>query len=159
MNFTVNVNKDRQMKEKIYVNQYLMSHGLDSGLFDSFNTWQHLKNQGYCNYEYTVYLKDSNNGIEAVRFCDIIYLEIIGRKIKVITKDNVYFSSRTMSDWYDVLQNFHFALTHKSFIINLDYITYYKPDHVILDERYYIPISYKKRSSFRKAFLDICALK
>lgn len=102
--------------------------------------------------ELKIFFKDEHNGF--IRICgkDIIYVEISGRKTKVITKDNTYFSKDNINTWHHKLNKSFFDYPHKSFIINTNYVTYYCRDFMVLDDVYTIPIAYSKKGEFSKKF-------
>lgn len=147
--------KECAVKSNRYVNLYLSQYGLKAELLDLYDNWKVYDSHANTN----VYLKDHENGIATVNIADIVYIEIKGRKTKVVTKNNSYVSRKNINEWKRILTRPNYVSTHNSFIINMNYITYYKYDHVILNEQHYVPIAYKRRSSFRKTYLAICEQK
>lgn len=105
------------------------------------------------NSEIKFYLEDKGNGITTVFCKDIIYVEISGRKTKIVTKDSKYTSKNSFQFWKEKLNKSYFAYPHRSFIININYITYYHRDYVILHDKYNIPIAYSKQTDFRRRIL------
>ena len=99
------------------------------------------------------YLKE-NNSIVTVSSNDIIYIEIVGRTTEVVLEDKKYISTNQISFWESKLIASFFYRVHKSFIINMKYITNYKRDIVTLAQKYTVPISYRKQSAFRSAFFN-----
>lgn len=99
------------------------------------------------------YLKNGKDTI-SVSSNDIVFIEIVGRFTKVVTADNIYFSEETIDFWNKKLIASFFYNVHKSFIINMKYITNYKRDIIILNEEYEIPIAYRKQAMFRSYFLN-----
>lgn len=85
---------------------------------------------------------------------DIIYIEISGHNTRVITADNEYISDCSISEWAEKLISPSFFSVHKSYIINMRYITEYKRDSVTLCKKYHIPVAYKKQTEFRSFFFD-----
>lgn len=105
------------------------------------------------NTEIKFYLRDENKGIETIKCKDIIFVEITGRKTKIITKDNEYMSRDSIKIWKERLNSSYFESPHNSYIINTNYITYFCREYVILNEKYNIPIAYSKRSEFKRKFM------
>ncbi len=101
----------------------------------------------------TFFLKQGNSS-KSVTSNDIIYIETVGRSIKVVTTDNEYLSDSKMDFWKSKLVASFFYRVHKSFIVNMNYITDYQRDTVILSKKYKVPISYRKQAEFKKAFLS-----
>lgn len=99
------------------------------------------------------YLKDGK-ATRHLFSSDIIYIETVGRSTKVVTIDNVYFSDNKIDFWKEKLIASFFYKVHKSFIVNMNYVTEYKRDSVVLLKKHIIPIAYRKQSEFRKVFLN-----
>lgn len=101
------------------------------------------------------FLKEYNASVR-INANDIIYVEIepIGhRKTKVVTEEKTYISSNKIVFWEEHLISSLFVKTHKSYIINMEYITKYENNTLQLDGKYNIPISRNYQSSVHKAFI------
>ncbi|MDE5984718.1 MAG: LytTR family DNA-binding domain-containing protein [Eubacterium sp.] len=105
------------------------------------------------NTEVKIYLKDEKLGVETVYCRDIVYVEISGRKTKVVTADKTYICRDNIQFWQEKLTKSYFDFPHKSFIINTNFITSYNRENIILDKKYNIPIAYSKRSEFKRKFM------
>lgn len=97
-------------------------------------------------------LKESGE-INKIVASDIIYIEIIGHYTKVVSTKGEFISNNSIRYWLENLISTYFFHVHKSFIINTNYITKYNKDSVVLNNKYYVPIAYRKRSLFRQYFL------
>lgn len=100
------------------------------------------------------FLKDAQQGIAPVCSYEIIFVEILGRKTKVVTKRQTYFSKENIKTWRERLNQSCFASPHSSFIVNMDYITYYNKSYLVLNGRYNVPIAYTKRTDFRHKMMQ-----
>ena len=101
------------------------------------------------------FLKEDNASVRK-NANDIIYVEIepIGhRKTKIVTEEKTYISSNKIVFWEEHLISSLFVKTHKSYIINMEYITKYENNTLQLDGKYNIPISRNYQSSVHKAFI------
>ena len=101
------------------------------------------------------FLKEDNASVR-INANDIIYVEIepIGhRKTKIVTEEKTYISSNKIVFWEEHLISSLFVKTHKSYIINMEYITKYENNTLQLDGKYNIPISRNYQSSVHKAFI------
>lgn len=105
------------------------------------------------NTQTSFYLK-SDNRMVTVASNDIVYIEIVGRSTKVVLENTTYFSANSMDDWSKKLVASFFYRVHKSFIINMKYITRYSRDMVWLADKYPIPISQRRQAAFRTAFFN-----
>ena len=80
---------------------------------------------------------------------DITYIESIGRYLYVHTEKQVYKSIKTLTSVYEELGD-HFVRSHKSFIINLNYIALVTRCNCTLKTKENIPIS----NTFSRSFLS-----
>lgn len=99
------------------------------------------------------YLKNDINGYVSIKCKDVVFVEIKGRKTRVVTKKAIYYSEENIKAWKEKLNKSYFESPHNSYIINTNYITYYCREYVILDGRYQIPIAYSKRAEFKRKFM------
>ncbi len=100
--------------------------------------------------EVKIELKDDDNNVNYLKCKDIVFVEITGRNTTVHTINGDYKSNDTMKDWVQRLNKSYFISPHKSFWVNINYITSYTREYVVLNNKYKIPISYRKRSDIRQ---------
>lgn len=79
---------------------------------------------------------------------DIIYIEIERRHSKVVTINKTYHSSEHISFWREKLQGSSFAIPHRSYIVNLNFISTYQRKTLWLNGTLEIPISKSQQTSF-----------
>lgn len=91
---------------------------------------------------------------QTVLSSEIIFIEIEGHNTKVVTTKQEYISDKSISFWKNKLISPSFFQVHKSFIINMKYISDYKRDIVTLCKKYHIPVAYRKQAEFRSYFFD-----
>ena len=85
---------------------------------------------------------------------DIMYVETLDHKTKVVTPDAIYYSSDLIDYWHKKLTHSSFYRVHKSYIVNLDYVNEYKRNEVKLINGEIIGISYRNQPDFRKYFFN-----
>ena len=105
------------------------------------------------NTEIKFYLKDESKGVVTLKCKDIVFIEIQGRKKKVVTKDKDYISKDNIKIWKERLNKSYFESPHNSYIVNTNFITYFCREYIILDEKYNIPIAYSRRVEFKRKFM------
>ncbi len=106
-----------------------------------------------------IFLKDNNASIR-INADEIIYIEIDPlrhRKTKIITENKEYVSPNKIEYWEENLINTVFIRTHKSYIINLNYVTKYEHNCLELDHKYIVPVSRNYQASFNKTFIRFMA--
>lgn len=98
------------------------------------------------------YLKAKKQLVK-VQTCDIVFVEIAGHSTRVVTTEGEYVSDSNMKFWIEKLSPTFFYRVHRSFVINVKFVTKYTREAVILDNRYKVPISYRIQAPFRKFFI------
>ena len=87
---------------------------------------------------------------------DIIYIETDRRKTNIISVDQVYETVHPMRDWESLLRIGCFFQTHRSFIVNMRYVTSFAKDTVTLTgsegQTYTAYLTKRNYSSFKNAF-------
>lgn len=99
------------------------------------------------------YIKDTNKVLK-IKSKDIMYIETLDHKTKVVTPDAIFYSSELIDYWHEKLTHISFYRVHKSYIVNLDYIHEYKRNEVKLTNGEIIGISYRNQPTFRKYFFN-----
>lgn len=99
------------------------------------------------------YLRDDSNYMR-VALQDIVYAEIVKRETKIVTGDgDVYYSDQNMTFWHDRLVGTMFVVPHKSYLINLNYVTSFDRSHVILCEKYKVSVARSRQSEFYRKLM------
>ena len=92
-------------------------------------------------------------GCEVVPLSDLVYCEVLGRKIYLHKHDG------TVSDYYDKLEDLEqrvdgrFFKCHRSFLVNLDYVRGCQDGQVLLDQGECIPASRLRERELTQALL------
>ena len=128
-----------------YLQKPLDARRLKSGLEKALNIID--------NREITFTVKHENKAI-TLTSNDIVYIEITGRTTKAVTCNGEYISDNNINFWQEKLIASFFYRIHKSFIINIKYITSYQRDSVVLMQKYKIPISYRNQADFKNFFFN-----
>ena len=99
---------------------------------------------------------ETKDGIIVRQAEEIIYIETDRRKTNIITVDQVYETVHPMRDWDALLQIGCFFQTHRSFIVNMRYVTSFAKDTVTLTgsegQTYTAYLTKRNYSSFKNAF-------
>ncbi len=81
---------------------------------------------------------------------DIEYIKYENRKTQIITVNGAYVTKQPFSYWCDTISNSFFYRVHKSFLVNLHYVSLYKYNELILLDGTRISIAPRRQSDFRK---------
>jgi len=100
------------------------------------------------------YVKDDQKGVRAVAYKDIIYVEILDRRTRVVTTKGEFLSVNNMNYWKEQLTKPYFKSPHHSFVVNSNFITYYHHDSLVVNGKVNIPIAYSKRKMFKEKFVN-----
>lgn len=85
---------------------------------------------------------------------DIIYIKRENRKNYLYTKDGEIIVRESIEEWNGKLPTTFFYLLHKSFLVNLHYVTRYNYTEVYLNETIRIPVAPRKQADFHKAWFN-----
>ena len=85
---------------------------------------------------------------------DIIYIKRENRKNYLYTKDGEIIIRESIEEWNEKLPTTFFYLVHKSFLVNLHYVTKYNYTEIYLNETIRIPVASRKQSEFHKAWFN-----
>lgn len=99
-----------------------------------------------------VYVRDNNSQIR-IPADSIIYVEIDHRKTKLVTTDNTYLTNHNLDYYKDKLVSSLFTMPHKSYIVNMNYVTEYRHNEIVLDDKYKVPVSRTRQAAFRETFI------
>lgn len=82
---------------------------------------------------------------------DIVYIRRDNRKVILQTKDGKeYVTRRDLNQWMEELPNTFFYQVHKSFLVNLHYITKNSYSVIWLNDTIEIPVASRKQVAFHK---------
>ena len=81
---------------------------------------------------------------------DVIYVERGNRQVTLVTTQGNFTTRETFDEWCAILQNSFFYRVHKSFIVNLHYVTGYKYSELFVQNNVRIPIASRRQTDFHK---------
>lgn len=84
---------------------------------------------------------------------DIIYIEFIDRKSMIHKLDGkIITTNYTLKYWYNKLEQFNFAYPYKAFLVNLEYISEFNKNEIIMINNDKIPLSRRFKKEFENKF-------
>lgn len=104
----------------------------------------------YIDESYVDFYLYSNNGQKKILVDDVIYVERKNRQVTLVTTNGSYITRENFDDWGNILQNTFFYRVHKSFIVNLHYVTNYRYSEILVQDNIRIPIASRRQSEFHK---------
>lgn len=147
---------DQRAKEVFRLKAFrFLSKPIDSDLFkkDLLAACQELADQN----KQTISFKEVSDGHMTLPLKDILYFEIDGRKIRVVTKKHSLWFYGKMSKIQLELEPYNFLLIHRSFLINYNHIKQMKYEQVALSNGEELLISGPKRKEIRSKYTQLRA--
>lgn len=99
----------------------------------------------------------TDDGIVKLRVDDIYYFEYFARKIRIVTREEEYYSSAyTLKKIIERFSQYGFLAPHKSFIVNLFHVRSIKGYEIIMADTAdtIIPLSQKRAVDFKDSFAE-----
>ncbi len=85
---------------------------------------------------------------------DIMYIESEGHYIHIYTKDKAYMVRDNFNTFIKLFLTFDFIQTHRSYMVNLAYISQMDKDNCILDDGRLVPISRQQKKIVMESFMN-----
>ncbi len=96
----------------------------------------------------------SNDGVMMVNITDIIYVESVGRVLRMVTKQGVFEINDTLINLEKEFNDSRFFRCHRGFLINLYYVERVKNNEILIGETK-IPLSRYKRKEFETLLIRV----
>ena len=105
--------------------------------------------------KHTIGFYDKNISDHKIYIKDILYIEFTNRKsiIHKLDGKNVV-TTCTLKYWYDKLNEYGFAYPYKAFLVNLEYISAFNKNEIILVNGETIPLSRHYKKEFDQKYND-----
>lgn len=95
----------------------------------------------------------SDYKVNLVRYNDIIYIESVGEYIRLHLKDGSKLTTLfRLKNMETELPQKNFMRVHRSYIVNIDYVSSFARGKIYLSNGDYVPISINYRNTFREHF-------
>lgn len=95
----------------------------------------------------------SDYKVNLVRYNDIIYIESVGEYIRLHLKDGSKLTTLfRLKNMETELPQKNFMRVHRSYIVNIDYVSSFARGKIYLNNGDYVPISINYRDTFREHF-------
>lgn len=136
---------------RVHAFDYLMKPSDKNGIFEAMDEALRYIDDTDQN---SVISLNTDEGIVNFDVASIYYFEFSNRKIKISTKEKIYFMRGSLKQLYIMIQEYSFGIPHKSFIVNFDHISNIKGYNILLKNGEVIPLAQKKAVGFKTAFYD-----
>lgn len=98
---------------------------------------------------------ETKDEIHNVSAHDIIFIEVISRKVLIHTTEQEFISAQPLSYWISLTNPLHsFYQTHKSYLVNMEHISRVQNDRVYLyNNQFQASLTVRNRTEFKKSYL------
>lgn len=103
-------------------------------------------------------LVQNPEGTFKVRLDDIICFEAQNQQVEITALNRTYLHRRNISDYEAELNGQHFYRIHRSYLINLRYVTSFNKTEIIMETGISLPLSRLRYNDFEKKFHDYIRL-
>ena len=104
----------------------------------------------YIDESYVDFYVWTDNEHKQILVDDVIYVERGNRQVTLVTTQGNFTTRESFDEWCAILQNSFFYRVHKSFIVNLHYVTGYKYSELYVQNNVRIPIASRRQTDFHK---------
>lgn len=104
----------------------------------------------YIDESYVDFYVWTDNEHKQILVDDVIYVERGNRQVTLVTTQGNFTTRETFDEWCTILKNSFFYRVHKSFIVNLHYVTGYKYSELFVQNNVRIPIASRRQTDFHK---------
>lgn len=104
----------------------------------------------YIDESYVDFYIYANNEHKRILMDEVMYVERINRQVTLATTHGNYTTRETFEDWCEIIQNSFFYRVHKSYIVNLHYVSSYRYTELIIENKIRIPIASRRQADFHK---------
>lgn len=95
---------------------------------------------------------ESDDGRNVIDVDDILYIEAIGDNSVIVTKDNSFYSKKSLKNWDDCFINCGFYRSHKSFLVSIDKIKSVNDNEIIFKDYNgnTVPIAVRRKKGLKE---------
>lgn len=103
----------------------------------------------------TVTFLSENNTSIRLQVMDIYYFEYCNRRVKIYTTEDTYICKEKINDIANRMEQYGFAMSHQSFVVNLYYVDRISAQMLIMKNGTKVYLAQKRASAFRKQLMQI----
>ena len=101
----------------------------------------------------------SEHQIKKVLLKDILYIESVGRTVKIHCTGGVLQAYKQIGDLEQTLSDKHFFRCHKSFLLNLEYVSRFDKAEIVMENGDTVFLARKRAKLFQKEFISYMKMK
>ncbi len=101
----------------------------------------------------------SEHQIKKILLRDILYIESVGRTVKIHCNNGVLETYKQIGDLEQTLSDKHFFRCHKSFLLNLEYVSHFDKAGIVMENRDTVFLARKRAKIFQKEIISYMKMK
>lgn len=92
----------------------------------------------------------SGHQIKKILLKDIFYIESVGRTVKIHCRNGVTETYKQIGDLEQTLSNKHFFRCHRSFLLNLEYVSHFDKTEIVMENGDTVFLARKRAKIFQR---------
>ncbi len=101
----------------------------------------------------------SEHQIKKILLKDILYIESVGRTVKIHCTGGIIETYRQIGDLEQTLSDKHFFRCHKSFLLNLEYVSRFDKSEIVMENGDTVFPARKRMKQFQNEFISYMKMK
>lgn len=97
----------------------------------------------------------TETGIYQLPLQDIIYIEIVGRKVQIVTTQGSLRCAEPMQHWEQILPATQFLMPYNKILVNLSHVKFFDQTKLITTNDHTLPVSRRRYQHFKEAMLNL----
>lgn len=101
----------------------------------------------------------SEHQIKKILLKDILYIESVGRMVKIHCNSGVLETYKQIGDLEQTLSDKHFFRCHKSFLLNLEYVSRFDKTEIVMENGDVVFLARKRAKIFQREIISYMKMK
>ena len=101
----------------------------------------------------------SGHQIKKILLKDILYIESVGRIVKIHCNSDVLETYKQIGDLEQILSEKHFFRCHKSYLLNLEYVSRFDKSEIIMENGDTVYLARKRAKIFKQEIISYMKMK
>lgn len=95
------------------------------------------------------------SGAHQIALDELIYVEITGRKVQLVTTQGTFISTEPMQHWESILPNSYFLTPYNKILVNAHHVKFFDQSKLITTGGHQLPMSRRKYQQFKARMLGL----
>lgn len=100
-------------------------------------------------------LVSTADGAYQIALNELIYVEIVSRRVQVVTMEGTYISTESMQHWETILPDSYFLTPYNKILVNAHHVKFFDQNNVITTGGHQLPMSRRKYQQFKARMMHL----